>query len=184
MSDTEFNDMQRAKRCMFSMRNGVVADALRKGGSPFQIIFGVNLPQLVEIAAELPHTAQLATELWHNTTTRESMLIAPMLMPREQMTIELARVWIEDIPCAEVADIFCHRLLRHLSYAPQLAQELLGSETDMKRYTGLRLWFNLVNKYPREALDAATKEASRSCRLTQGVAAMLADEARFVLGED
>lgn len=176
--------MQRAKRCMFSMRNGVVADALRKGGSPFQIIFGVNLPQLVEIASELPHTAQLATELWHNTTTRESMLIAPMLMPREQMTIELARAWIESVPCAEVADIFCHKLLRHLSYAPQLAQELLESETDMKRYTGLRLWFNLVNKYPREALVAATKEASRSCRLTQGVAAMLADEARFVLGED
>lgn len=184
MSDTEFNDMQRAKRCMFSMRNGVVADALRKGGSPFQIIFGVNLPQLVEIASELPHTAELATDLWHNTTTRESMLLAPMLMPHEQMSIELAKAWIEDIPCAEVSDILCHRLLRHLPYAPQLAHELLEDKSDMKRYTGLRLWFNLVSKYPREALDAATKEATRFCKLTQGVAAMLADEARFVLGED
>lgn len=176
--------MQRAKRCMFSMRNGVVADALRKGGCPFQIIFGVNLPQLTEIAAELPHSRELAMDLWHNSTTRESMLIAPMLMPREEMDIETAREWAGDVPSAEVADILCHRLLRHLPFAWELADELLADTSDMKRYTGLRLSFNLVSANPRKALEAARKEAERECPLSLQVARMLEEEARFILGED
>jgi len=174
--------MQRAKRCMFSMRNGVVADALRKGGSPFQIIFGVNLPQLVEIAEQLPHTFSMASELWHNTTTRESMLIAPLLMPREEMTRELARTWASEVPAPEVADILCHRLLRHLPFAADLAQELLSSDVDIERYTGLRLMFNLVSLMPGQALEAAKTEAARVCPLTHRVAMMLIEEAGFILG--
>ena len=80
-SETKYNPMQSLKRAMFAMRNGVVADALRQGGCPFKIIFGVNLPQLAEIAAGSEHTKEFAEQVWANSTTRESMLIAPMLMP-------------------------------------------------------------------------------------------------------
>ncbi len=64
--------MQQIKRRFFAMRNGVVADMLRRAGSPFHIIFGLNLPQIVEIASEIPETQReaMADALWQNRSTR------------------------------------------------------------------------------------------------------------------
>lgn len=178
---TTFNEMQTVKRHFFALRNGIVADTYRKAGSNFRIIFGLNLPQIVEIAEQTPRSEALAEALWHNTTTRESMLLAPMIYPREEFTHELARQWVSEVPSVEVADILCHRLLRHMPFAAALAASLADSENDMERYTGLRLMFNLVVQMPKEALDYARKEASRDCRLTANTAAMLADEAAFYM---
>ncbi len=38
------------KQRLYAMRNGVIADSLRNAGSPYRSIFGLNLPQLTEIA--------------------------------------------------------------------------------------------------------------------------------------
>lgn len=183
---TSYNPMQTIKRHLFAMRNGVIADVLRRSGSPFKIIFGVNLPQLVEIAAETGPAEELAEQLWANTTTRESMLIAPMIFPRDKFSREKAMQWISTVPCAEVADVLCHRLLRHQDYALDLAGELVAdsSRPDMERYTGLRLAFNLVGQHPARCGEIAALESARQCSLTRTVAASLAEEARFLMGED
>ena len=184
--ETSFNDMQTVKRDFFAMRNGVIADTLRRAGSPFKIIFGLNLPQISEIAARTPHTAGLAERLWANTTTRESMLLAPMLVDRNNFTVDDARRWLKSVPACEVADVLCLKLLRHMSYAPDLAEELALSDGVMQRYAGVRLMFNLVSDDPRRALDYADRLLSydgldKACR---NVASQLADECRFLLGED
>lgn len=156
-----FNEMQTLKRHFFAMRNGVIADVLRRGGSPFRIIFGLNLPQIVEIANQTRHTKELALRLWQNTSTRESMLIAPMLMPREEFDIDEARVWAAQVPAFEVADILCHRLLRHLPYADKLVGDFIAADSEMLRYTGVRLACNLQYTLPEVALKAKqTIEAS------------------------
>lgn len=180
-TETGYNDMQTVKRRFFAMRNGIIADTLRKGGSPFRIIFGLNLPQIVEIAAEAPHTADFAQSLWDNSTTRESMLMAPMLYPRDQFDITTAREWVARIPACEIADILCHRLLRHMPYAMAFAEELCLSADEMARYTGLRLYFNLVYTHPREALAAAKRELAAPSALTGRLASQLGEEAAFCL---
>ena len=177
-----FNDMQTVKRHFFALRNGVIADTLRRAGSPFRFIFGLNLPQLVDIASVSPHESDLAERLWANSTTRESMLLAPMLYPVDEFEIGTARRWSESVTTAEVADILCHRLLRHTPYASEFAKELCESDNDMKRYTGLRLWFNLVSKMPSEALAAARAELASPSPQTASIAAALAEEAGFILG--
>ena len=136
---------------MFAMRNGIIADTLRSAGSPFQIIFGLNLPQLVEIANTNGPSKELAQKLWANTTTRESMLLAPMLMPIDDFCIEEARQWAAEAQVEEVADILCHRLLRHMPYAWQLAEELSD------KYIGLRLAYNLAHTDPLRAKLIAEK---------------------------
>ncbi len=179
----KFNDMQLAKRRLFAMRNGVVADALKKGGCPFSVVFGVNLPQLKYIAAELPHTVDLAEQLWNNSTTRESMLLAPMLYPPEDFTMDKAKKWIAKIPSAETADILCHTLLRKEPYAEALAEELSSSNIGMERYTGLRLAFNMVSKNPQNALKIAEAAMKSSVWIAADrLASALADEARYILG--
>lgn len=175
-----FNEMQTVKRRFFAMRNGIIADTLRKGGSPFKIIFGLNLPQIVEIADSCPKSASLAESLWNNSSTRESMLIAPMIYPRNDFSYSKAVEWVNDIPAPEVADILCHRLLRHLDFARELAEDLCLSANEISRYTGLRLYFNLVNRYTEQALRAARRELQAPTPLTRPIAASLASEAEFL----
>lgn len=188
-STHKYNDMQAVKRQFFAMRNGVVADALRKAGSPFRFIFGVNLPQLRDIAEQVGQSAELAEQLWANTATRESMLIAPMIQPAENFTIVDARRWISTIPTPEVADVLCLKLLRSRPYALQLIDSLLDeadatAESDgveMLRYTALRLMFNLVGQHPEKARDVAARVAQTPSRLTAPVAAALAQEADYLM---
>lgn len=107
---TEYSPMQKVKRRFFAMRNGIIADTLRRGGHPCRMIFGLNLPQISEIAAETGPSKALALELWADRRTRESLLMAPMIYPAGEMTPETALEWMRQVSVAEVADILCHRL--------------------------------------------------------------------------
>lgn len=154
---TNYRPMQAVKRHFFAMRNGVIADVLRKGGSPYRFIFGLNLPQLTEAAAMFGSDKELAEELWANTNTRESMLLAPMLMPREEFSLDDARRWTANVPAVEAADILCLKLLRHMPYAPEFALELAADgHSDMHGYLAGRLAINLMYSN-REAADAVLK---------------------------
>lgn len=87
---TEFNRFQQIKRNFFAMRNGIVADTIRRGGLQYKMIFGLNLPQIADIAATLQHSRELAEELWADIRTRESRLLSPMVYPRDELTRERA----------------------------------------------------------------------------------------------
>lgn len=140
------NQMQTVKRHFFAMRNGIIADTLRRAGSPYHIIFGLNLPQLMEIAAMTPHTVELADALHANASTRCSRLMAPMIHPAEDMSEQKALQWMTDVLCAEEADILCHRLLRKLPFASSLVSKALEADSSAQTwlaYTGLRLLANL-----------------------------------------
>lgn len=162
MEGTEhaYNPMQIVKRRFFTFRNGVIADVLRRAGSPYKVIFGLNLPQIVEIAGETGPSRELAEALWENNTTRESALLAPMIMPRDSFTEDDARRWVDTVPDHEAADILCHRLLRHMPYACTLAYKLVEEE-GMALYTGIRLAVNFLYQHPREAFDIANKVLQR-----------------------
>ncbi|MCM1163638.1 MAG: DNA alkylation repair protein [Muribaculaceae bacterium] len=180
----EYSDMQLVKRRFFAMRNGIVADALRHTGHTYRMIFGLNLPQIAEIAQSAPHTAEFARQLWDDVRTRESLLLAPMLFPREEMTETEAREWMESVTHTEVADILCHRLLRHMPFAPSLISAYLQSDSDMLRYTSLRLMRNLLPACAAEADSAARRELARSCALTKPLCLNILDETEFLLNEN
>lgn len=173
---SDFNEMQTVKRRFFAMRNGELAKQLRMQGAAYNIIFGLNLPQLVEIASSIGTSAHLAEMLWSNTSTRESLLLAPMIYPVGEMTFENALNWIDTCPTAEVADVLCHRLLRKLPFANDLVSALADSDNDMHRYLSLRLLLNLFQRRvvtDEAALrNAAKTELSHACRLTLSLARM------------
>jgi len=168
------------RRRIYVMRNGIVADSLRRGGCPHRLIYGVNLPQLTEIARETGVSAELAQLLRADKDLREARLMAPMLYPVEQLTREDASAWARESRWSEDADILCFKLLRRAPFAAELADELCADADRLCRYTGLRLWFNIVSTDPRGALAAAEGELARADALSQ-LASMLAEEARFLL---
>lgn len=130
------------KQRFFALRNGLLADMLRKQcGLRQKVIFGLNLPQLREVADEAGTDAALADALWADTDVRESRLLAPMVAPVN----DGARLnWLEQVLTVEEADVVCHRLLRHLPGAEERAAAALSSPEPLVRYAGLRLLLNLM----------------------------------------
>lgn len=177
---TEFNRFQLIKRRFFAMRNGVIADVIRKSGAPYPLVFGLNLPQIKEIASELPRETELADQLWADRRTRESLMLAPMVHPLEEMTREKAQRWLEESPSPEITDTLCHSLLRRIGFALETAMELAGADRDLTRYGALRLMFNLLSGNTTVIKPFVAAESARNCQLTARLCAQMRDEIEFL----
>lgn len=167
------------------MRNGVIADTYRKAGSPHHIIFGLVLPQLVEIASEFGHDPELARQLWANSSTRESMLLAPMLLRPEDMTLSSALEMIRQSPSAETVDILCHRLLRHTPFSLDIAVQ--ASDTSLSplcRYASLRLLWHKLSTDAATVRAIAEKELGAGEALTRLPATQILDELNYLENPD
>lgn len=102
-------------------RNGMVADALKKAGYPYNLIYGLQLPQLNLIAKNLVSDYSLAMSLWQQKDVRESRLLSFFLFPKEEMTLDIALSLINSLQTPEEADILNFKLLRFLPFAAELA---------------------------------------------------------------
>ena len=165
-------DLKDVKKQFYAYRNGMLADRLRSAGDCHSVIFGLNLPQIVEISKSIGNDKNLSEQLWANSTTRESRLLAPMIYPVAEFSETLAKVWIEGLENTEVVDVFCHRLLRRSEYAE--------NESDILRYFAMRLALNLIiiGKISDMAYlkSVAEREMQRNCTLTKGVANSILEE--------
>lgn len=129
------------KQRFFAFRNGLLADMLRRqGASTHRTIFGLNVPQLREIAAEAGTDPELAELLWADADVRESRLLAPMVAaPTADAFGKMDRV-----QTAEEADILCHSLLRRCPDAMDAAKSRLADPAPLVQYCALRLLLNLA----------------------------------------
>lgn len=116
--------IQEIKHLFFAYRNGVVAEALRRSGMPYAMIFGVDVPTLASIARRIGYDRQLAGELWADREVRESRLLACYLFDPESLPLASALELCRDIRTPEEADMLAFRLLKRLPYAPELLAEL------------------------------------------------------------
>lgn len=111
--------IQEIKHEFMAFRNGIVADALRSAGQPYGVIFGLQLPQLKEIASKAGKDASLAGQLWEDRNVRESRLLAPFLLEAAEMTTEEAVGMLAGTRTREEVDILVFRLIR---FHPQLTE--------------------------------------------------------------
>ena len=129
--------VQETRQLFFAMRNGIVADAFRKASDPHRMVFGLQIPQLSDIARRIGLPAQdLATQLWNDRDCRESRLLACWLFDPAALEADenLAFALACDVQSREEADILVFRQLRRLGSAPRLLQRLreltAGNDTD------------------------------------------------------
>lgn len=149
------------KTDFFALRNGEVASRLRKAGSPYKIIFGLLVPQLEQIAAGVVHTSALAEALWKNKSTRESRLLATMIYPLEEFSLEKAERWAEEFDTMELTDMLCFRLVRNVAGAEGLVAKNFDSNDVCRRYFALRLAMNLLIIGKLEDIDAVRSMAEK-----------------------
>ncbi len=118
--------------------NGPVSQAQRREGLTYRVNFGVDLPRLETIAAEVRPSvsdpAALAAALW-KTDTRELRLLAPMFMPAEAMPLDLALLWVEQLHFAEEAQVLVFHLFVQLPFASDLAFRLVAADVPLHRLT-------------------------------------------------
>ena len=177
---TAFNPMQSIKRDFFAMRNGVVADVMRRAGAPYRIVFGLNLPQITEIAARVGIDDDLAMALWANDTTRESRLIAPMLMDAGRVDLARAKDMVRAMKGVEEIDVACLKVMRNLEFWRELATAFADSERDLERYFVMRLLANKMYADPDFCEPPARAELARDNALTRELARMIVGEIEFM----
>lgn len=174
------NKMQQLKRRLFAMRNGVIADALRHNGYPYRILFGLNLPQIKEIAADFKPDPELAAALRADTGCRESQMLAPMLLTPADVTVTEAVEWLAELKATEASDILCHSLLRHHPQASEIVDAALATDSEMARYGAVRLMWNIFRTdIPRYKALAET-EARRGGTAAAIIARNLVEEIEFL----
>ena len=132
------------KTQFFALRNGEIADRLRKAGSPYRIIFGLLVPQIQEVALSQEYSRELAEFLWNNDSTRESRLLATMVFPKDEFTLEDTLKWLETIDTEELVDMFCFQLVRNVEGAESLIARFIDDEKPLMKYFALRLSMNLL----------------------------------------
>ncbi len=137
--------LKEVKRLYRLYMNGVVSQSMRQNGATYRVNFGLTMPLLRRVAEMIPHTVEMAEELWRDTGVRESMLLAPMVYPKEFFSRELAQQWVREMPNVEVADYCCKFLFSHLPEAATLSCEWVTAEESLVAYAGYRLAYSLLD---------------------------------------
>ena len=136
--------IQEVRKEFFAYRNGIIAEQLRAAGDPHTMIMGCQLADIIAITSRYEKNTALAQELWDDEKHRECRMAATMLYPAEEFKMETAIAWCLSVESVEIADVLCHRLLRHLPYAIELWKQLLACDEKLVRYTAWRLLLNLL----------------------------------------
>ena len=119
-------DIREIHHKFFGFRNGVVAKAFLDAGAPYKRIFGLQLPQIGEIARETGKDDALAEALWEESDCREARLLSCYLFNPENLAMDKALALAREVKTREEADILTWRLLRNLPYAHELLERLDG----------------------------------------------------------
>lgn len=158
-------DVIHIKKELRAAMNGVVSAKMREAGMPYKLIFGVELPRLSEIAREFTPDRELAQTLW-NENIRECKILAAMLMPQDCMTSDLADIWVEEIPTAEIAQILTLHLFCRQEWAAGTAFRWIATSHPQRVLCGFLIMARLL------AQGAQLNDFSRAELLDQAEAAL------------
>lgn len=153
--------MRAIKQELRAAMNGVLSAQMRQAGMPYKLVFGIELPRLQTIAADFEPNRRLAQQLWHEPI-RECKLLAALLMPPTEIPAEVADIWADEMPTAEVAQICSMHLFSHTPWAAEQAFSWIATDHPMRLLCGFLVLAHLLQRgatlnerSQREVLDQA-----------------------------
>lgn len=138
--------IQEIKKDFFSFRNGIVAKTFLDSGYPYKHIYGLQLPQLTQIAVRIGMPShELAKELWNDRECRESRLLSLWLFDRELLSRDELKSMIADVKTREEADMLAFKVLKRMPDAREILEdpELFGEGENLSAYVKEALRRNL-----------------------------------------
>lgn len=120
--------IQDIKKEFLIYKNGIVADSLRKIYPPGKVIFGLTVPQFLEIARKYPKDKELALSLWKDNTSREARLFSLYILPPSQLKEDEVIEMINGVESSEQAEFLAFKILRNLPFARELYEQICKKE--------------------------------------------------------
>lgn len=148
--------------------NGVASTQMRERGLVYKLNFGIELPRLQSIASDYKPDHELAQALWKENI-RESKILAAMLMPTDDFCLDIAEIWIEQIPTIEIAELTVMNLFQRLPYASSAAFRWMADSREMFQTCGLLL---------------LTRLCMRRCEFNESASYELVDQAITLMQDD
>lgn len=126
-------EIKEIKHYFFAHRNGVTADVLKRGGSRFSVIFGVEVPAISRLAQSIGYNHSLARQLWSDDNVRESHLLAPWLIDPLEISVEDAVLMADGVKDMEDAMMLAFRVLKRHPHANEILNILLKAPDQSNR---------------------------------------------------
>ena len=123
------------KRSFRLLMNGDASRYMGQNGLQYHLNWGVAFTDLKKMAEEWPKDMHLAIALWKENI-RECKILATLLMPPEEMTADLADLWMEQTDTQELAEMLAFNLFQYLDFAPMLAFEWISSSLPYRQICG------------------------------------------------
>jgi len=117
--------------------NGTTVGQMEDRGIKYRINYGVGFPHLKELSGSLRSNYGLAERLWF-MEIRETMLLAAMLVPIEEMTEKRSQDWSKIIDNIDLVERSSMLLWGKLPFADQLIKEWQSTENR---------WMNILANY-------------------------------------
>jgi 3-methyladenine DNA glycosylase AlkD len=115
--------------------NGVVADTMTNAGIHYKKNYGVSIPRIIEIASAYTPSVELAQALWL-LKIREAMIMAALLMPKDNCSVAISNQWVSQINQLELAEQLTMHLFSKLPQASELSANWVKSDKLWLRVTG------------------------------------------------
>ena len=120
------------------LMDGAVSKSMRDKGVDYRLNWGVTLPRLNEMAAEIGKDYDLAIALWKENV-RECKILATLIMPADAMLPEVCDIWMEQMTSQEMAEQVAFNLWQHLPYAPDKAYQWIASDKEYYQLCGFHV---------------------------------------------
>ncbi len=157
MTEETAHTIRAIKQELHAMMNGPVSNSLRDKGLRYRIIYGVEWNRLLDFAASLGQSSELAGALWKEDI-RECRLLAGLVQPADEFPEELAEIWIEDMHYPEEAQYTTMTLFQNLPYAKKAAFKWIARENGMYQLCGFLLFARLFMKNDKVVDDRSANE--------------------------
>lgn len=133
MEKQEIDDkIRELKRSFRLVMNGPASQSMREKGVDYKLNWGVPFIQLKQMAKEYEKDYHFAIALWKEDI-RECKILATLLMPPEEMPMEVAEIWMDQTHSQELAEMQAFNLYQYVSYAAEIAYRWMASDNDIRQ---------------------------------------------------
>lgn len=140
--DEKIKELKRSFRLVM---NGPASQSMREKGLDYHLNWGVPFTHLRQMARDYSKDYDFAIALWKEDI-RECKILATLLMPPEEMPVEVADIWMDQTHSQEMAEMQAFNLYQHVPYAPEIAYRWMASDEDLRQICGFDIIGRLFMK--------------------------------------
>lgn len=143
MTDEINQQVKEIKQSFRLLMNGVASHSMREKGLNYHLNWGVSFIDLQKMASQYGKSLHLAIALWKENI-RECKILATLIMPHEEMSRELAELWMEQTDSQEIAEMLAFNLLQYVDYAAELAYKWISGDGVYSQIAGYSILSRLI----------------------------------------